>query len=407
MNSTTKYTVLLISSVVVVYTIIGGMMGRVSAQDGSYPQLAIFMEVINRIQNDYVDEPSLVEVMNGAISGMVERVDPYGGYLSPEGVSFYREFDPLTSPGIGVTLSKKFDYPIIVATVPGGPADRAGLGSGDTIEGIEGESLREHNLIEVQQLLAGDVDTEVELTVIRRSRPAPQVMTLTRKVVAVPPVDARMLERNIGYLKIALLAPGKADEARTEIEALSEAGATSIVLDLRNSAGGAREEAVALANLFVESGTLGYLEGQTVERETFSAEPGNTVSELPLAVLINGGTADAAEIVAGAIRDNDRGELVGVRTFGMGSVQELLPLENGFALLLSVARYYAPDGAEIQSEGITPTVQVAATAPVDPLAGPGEDGPRPAPTDGSGTDRQLDRAIEILLEDTAAGAVAA
>ena len=389
MNSRTKYAILLVSSVIVVYAIIGGMMGRVSAQDGAYPQLSIFMEVINRIQNDYVDAPSLSAAMDGAIRGMVERVDPHGGYLSPEGADFYRNYDPLTSAGIGVRLSKKFDYPVIVAAVPDGPADRAGLGSGDTIEGIAGESLREHNLIEVQQLLAGEAGTTVDLTVIRRSRPEPSDLRLTREVVAPPPLQARMLDGNIGYLKIALLAPGKAAEARNEIERLSSEGAEHFVLDLRNSAGGIREEALELADLFVDSGSLGYVEGQTTERETYSADAARTVSSLPLVVLINGGTAEAAEIAAAAIRDNGRGELVGVRSFGLGSVQELLPLDDGFAFLLSVAKYYSPSGSEIQQTGVLPTVEVTAAAAVDPLTLPDE----PA----QATDRQLDRAVEILL----------
>ena len=389
MNSKTKYTILLVSSVIVVYAIIGGMMGRVSAQDGSYPQLAIFMEVINRIQNDYVDAPSLTEAMEGAIRGMVERVDPHGGYLSPEGADFYRNYDLLTSSGIGVSLSKKFDYPVIVAAVPGGPADRAGLGSGDTIEGIAGQSLREHNLIEVQQLLAGEAGTTVDLTVIRRSRPEPSELRLTREVVAAPPIQARMMDGSVGYLKIPLLSPGKAAEAREEIMRLSGEGAEHFVLDLRNSAGGNQEEALELANLFIESGSLGYVEGQTTERETFSAEAAGTVSSLPLVVLINAGTAEAGEIAAAAIRDNGRGELVGVRTFGLGSVQELLPLEGGWALLLSVAKYYSPSGSEIQLTGVIPTIEVTAAAIVDPLAVPDQPG--------QATDRQLDRAIEVLL----------
>ena len=389
MNSRSKYTILLVSSVIVVYAIIGGMMGRVSAQDSAYPQLSIFMEVINRIQNDYVDAPSLTDAMDGAIRGMVERIDPHGGYLSPEGADFYRNYDPFTSAGIGVRLSKKFDYPVIVAAVPGGPADRAGLGSGDTIEGIGGESLREHNLIEVQQLLSGEAGTMVDMTVIRRSRPEPADIRLTLEVVAPPPVQGRMLDGNIGYLKIPLLAPGKAAEARDQIERLSGEGAAHFVVDLRNSAGGNREEALALADLFVESGSLGYVEGQTTERETFSADAARTVSNLPLVVLINGGTAEAAEIAAAAIGDNGRGEIVGVRSFGLGSVQELLPLNDGWALLLSVAKYYSPSGSEIQQTGVIPTIEVTATATVDPLNLP-EDSPE-------ATDRQLDRAVEILL----------
>ena len=169
MSSRTKYSILVISSIVVTYAVVGGMMGRVSAQ-GSYPELSTLMEVYNRIQGDYVDDPALEAAWEGAVRGMVERVDPYGGYLTLEGVRFYESYDEVTAAGIGVTLAKKFDYPVIVSAVPGGPADRAGFGTGDTIEGIASESLREHNLLEVQQLLSGETGTEVELRIIRRSR---------------------------------------------------------------------------------------------------------------------------------------------------------------------------------------------------------------------------------------------
>ena len=389
MNSKTKYTILLISSVVVVYAIIGGMAGRASAQNGSYQQLSIFMEVINRIQNDYVDETSLPDAFAGAIRGMVERIDPNGGYLSPESVNFYEGFDPQTAAGIGVTLAKKFDYPMIVSAVPGGPAARAGFGTGDTIEAIEGESLREHNLVEVHQLLAGPAGSEIALSIIRRRRPAPEIVTLARAVVDAPAVEARLLEQKVGYLKIPVLAPGKALEAKRKLESLTEEGAAHIVLDLRNAAGGIAQEAFELANLFIELGTLGHLEGQTVESETFTAKAGNAISSLPLVVLINQGTADAAEMAAAAIAENDRGALVGLRTFGRGSVQRLLPLDDGWALLLSVANYYTPNGREIQKEGIEPTIEVAEAAALDPLANPTETT--------NEIDRQLDRAIEILL----------
>ena len=392
MSSRTKYSILVISAIVVAYAIVGGMMGRVSAQ-GSYPELSTLMEVYNRIQGDYVDDPAMEEAWEGAVRGMVERVDPYGGYLTAEGVSFYQSFDPVTAAGIGVTLAKKFDYPVIVSAVPGGPADRAGFGTGDTLEGIGAESLREHNLVEVQQLLAGEAGTDVELRIIQRTSPAPESVTLTREVVSSPPVEARLLDQGVGYLKIPVIGPGKADETRRRMEALSGEGAQRWILDLRNSAGGTREEAIALANLFVASGTLGYLEGQTFERETFTAQSDGMVSDLPLVVLVNQGTANAAEITAAAIRDNERGELVGLRTFGLGSVQRLFPLEGGRALLLSVAKYHSPNGTEIQSSGVEPTVEVSQTN-VDPLAAP-----NPAPDEG---DRQLDRAIEILAGEEAA-----
>ena len=425
MSSRAKFSVLLVSSVVVVYSVVGGMMGRVNAQDGSYPQLTIFMEVIDRIRNDYVDEPSLTAAMEGAIRGMVEQIDPNGGYLSPESVEFYEDFDLLDSAGIGVVLVRKFDYPTILSAIPGGAAAEAGLGAGDTIEGIGGESLREHNLVEVHQLLSGDPNTPVELNVIRRSAAETESLTLIRAFVDAPPVEARIInedDQDIGYVRIPLLSEGKAEETRQEIERLRSEGATSLVLDLRNSAGGSQTEAIELANLFLDSGILGYVEGQTVDRETFTASPTDAANVgLPLAVLINEGTADAAEIAAGALRDNDRGPVVGVRTFGFASVQRLLPLDDGWALLLSVANYYTPDGDEIQTEGIRPTVEVGRTAALefDPLAigeVPGEDAGevpgeiirrgREDPDEDPNADRQLSRAIELLLENVTGRAAA-
>ena len=227
------------------------------------------------------------------------------------------------------------------------------------------------------------------MSIIRRRRPAPEIVTLARAVVDAPAVEARLLEQKVGYLKIPVLAPGKALEAKRKLESLTEEGAAHIVLDLRNAAGGIAQEAFELANLFIELGTLGHLEGQTVESETFTAKAGNAISSLPLVVLINQGTADAAEMAAAAIAENDRGALVGLRTFGRGSVQRLLPLDDGWALLLSVANYYTPNGREIQKEGIEPTIEVAEAAALDPLANPTETT--------NEIDRQLDRAIEILL----------
>jgi carboxyl-terminal processing protease len=397
LNSKTKYAILLISSVLVVYAVIGGMVGPTSAQ-GPYQQLSIFMEVLQRIQNDYVDDPTMADAFEGAIRGMVERVDPYGGYLDPEVLAFYQDFDPQKTAGIGVRLTKKFDYPMIVSTVPGGPAAEEGFGTGDTLEAIDGVSLREHNLVEVNRLLAGTAGSEVSLSIIRRRQPAPEIVTLERAVVQAPPVEARMLEKGVAYLKIPVLAPGKALEAKRNLSTLTAQGATHIVLDLRNSAGGAPQEAIELANLFIESGILGYLEGQTVPKETFTAKASAAVTELPLAVLIDQGTADAAEIAAGAIGGNSRGELVGLKTFGIGSIQKLLPIDDTFTLLLSVAKYYTPDGVEIQENGITPTVEVTATV-LDPLAVPDEEDQQ--------KDQQLDRAIEVLLNPEAAADKAA
>lgn len=386
----TKYVVLLISSIFVGWSLVGGMMGGASAQESTYPLLTTLTEVVNRIRSDYVDEPNLSEAFDGAIRGMVERVDPHGGYLNSDGVAFYKTFRPLEAPGIGVVLSKKFDYPVIVAAVPGGPADRAGLGTGDTIEGINGETLREHNLIEVDQLLSGSAGSEIELNVIRRTAAGAEKITLTRERVAVPPVEARMLGDGVGYVRISVFGPGIASEAAARISDLRGRGAGSLVLDLRNSAGGIRQEGFDLADAFLESGEMGYLEGQTVERQTFTASPGGAATDLPVAVLVNEGTADAAELTAAALRDNDRAAVVGIRTFGFAAEQKLFPLEDGAALLLSTADYYAPNGDEIQTLGVEPTVEQAEND-VDVLSLT-----EPAPDSNEDVDRQLDRALEVL-----------
>jgi carboxyl-terminal processing protease len=400
LNSKSKYAILLLSSVLVVYAVIGGMLGRVNAQNGSYQQLSIFMEVLNRIQNDYVDEPSLKNAVQGAIRGMVEMVDPYGGLLSPKELAFYKDFNIQKTPGIGVILSRRAGYPVIVSAIPGGPAAKVGLGSGDFIESIDGVTTREMNLVQVNALLASPANKPVSLVVIRRNRAEPETMSLNRETVQAPPVEARILENNVGYLHVPLLAPGKALETKKQLDALLKKGATSVLLDLRFTAGGEEKEGVELANLFVESGTIGFLEGQKVDKKTFTANPKEAVTKSPLVVLVNQGTSGAAELAAAAIADNQRGQLVGAKTFGAGSVQRIIPLEDGSALLISVAKYYTPLGKEIQESGIKPTVEVGQPDEevFDPNADDQEIQPPAKDQPAEQEDRQLKKAIEILKD---------
>jgi carboxyl-terminal processing protease len=412
LNSKSKYAILLLSSVLVIYAIIGGMLGRVSAQNGSYQQLSIFMEVLSRIQNDYVDDPSIKDAVAGAIRGLIENVDPYGGYLSPKDVAFYKDYNPQKTAGVGVVLYKSGriagGYPIILSAIPGGPAAKADLVTGDMIESIDGVTTREMNLVQINALLANPTGKPVTLSVLRRRRAEPEMVSLTRQVVQAPPVEAKMLEGNVAYLKIPYLGAGKALEAKRQLDGLLKKGATGIVLDLRYSAGGEEKEAEALANLFLDSGTIGYLQGQKFEKQVIAVNPKETLTKAPVVVLANQGTAGASELVVGAIADNRRGQVVGVKTFGTGSLQKLIPLEDGWALLLSVAKYYTPSGKEIQQvepqdSGIRPTVEVQQTE--EEAVDPNDEVPPPAKSQpASEEDRQLKKALEVLKDPSKATA---
>jgi len=414
LNSKSKYAILLISSVLVIYAIIGGMLGRVSAQNGSYQQLSIFTEVLSRIQNDYVDDPNVKNAVDGAIRGLIENVDPYGGYLSPRDVTFYKDStaNPQKTPGIGVVLAKpsRLGYPIIISTIPGGPAAKAGLTSGDIIESIDGMTTREMNLVQVNAMLAIPAGKAAALSVIKSRRSDPEPVSVAREIVQAPPVEAKMLDNNIAYLKIPFIAQGKAQETKRQLDGLLKKGANSVIVDLRYSAGGDDKEALEVANLFMDSGTLALLQGQKQQKQTFNADPKQAVTKAPVAVLVNQGTAGPAELIAGAIKDNHRGQVVGVKTFGAGSVQKLIPLDDGYALLLSTGKYFTPGGKEIQEmepadSGIKPTIEIrqAVEEAID-LSDDAEVAPPPKESPKE-EDRQLNKAIEILKDPSKITAV--
>jgi len=403
---------LLISSVLVIYAIIGGMLGRVSAQNGSYQQLSIFMEVLSRIQNDYVDDPNVKNAVDGAIRGLVENVDPNGGYLNPKDVAFYKDYNPQKTPGIGVVMAKpaRLGYPVIISVSPGGPASKVGLNSGDIIESIDGLTTRELNLVQVNAMLAIPAGKTAALSVIKTRRADPEAVNVPREVVQAPPVEAKIIENNIAYLKIPYLAPGKAQETKRQLDALLKKGASSVVLDLRYTAGGDDKEGLAIANLFIDSGTLALLgssnslQAQKRPKESLTADPKQALTKAPLAVIVNQGTAGAAELIAGAVADNHRGQVVGVKTFGVGSVQKLIPLEDGYGLLISTSKYFTPSGKEIQQSepqdsGIKPTIEMRQTVEenIDPTDDTIENQPPPKEP-AKDEDRQLNKAIEILKD---------
>lgn len=365
MSKRTKSVVLGVSVLIVLYVLLGSVLARTLTGEGAYRQLGVYSEVLARVKNDYVEEPNIPAVSVGALHGLLEALDPYSSYLSAREYSEYQRKRVLERGEIGGTLSKRFGYLSIVGVLPGSPADRAGLRTGDLIESINDFTTREMSVEQARILLSGEPGTIVKLSVVRTRRTEPQTVELVRAVVPVPPVETKPLEGDISYIKVAAFSAGKAAEIRNRLEQLERAGAYKIVLDLRNCAAGEASEAIETARLFLERGLIASLRGQHYPREDFSAEADKVVWRGPMAVLINVGTAGPAELVAAAILENQRGDVIGEKSYGMGSVQRLIPLDDGSALILSVAKYYSPSGKAVQDTAVTPNVAVGSNEPED------------------------------------------
>jgi carboxyl-terminal processing protease len=284
----------------------------------------------------------------------------------------------------------------VVSTVPNGPADRAGLQASDVIESMNGKSTREMSIAEVTGQLAGAPGSTITVAVVRERSGEPRPFELRLEVVPPPDVTGRIVAPGIGYLRIRALPAGETQKISARIQELRQNGAAKFILDLRDNASGEMEEGVATANLFLRRGLIGYLSGQQHPREDFLAEASKAVADEPVAVLVNNSTGGAAEVVASAILESHRGDVVGERTFGIGSVQKIIPLDDGSALLLSVAKYYSPSGKQIQETGVTPNIEVEQERELVPLPEPGQAAPRPQTPPDPSQDAPLRRAIDVL-----------
>jgi carboxyl-terminal processing protease len=360
MSTKLKVTILASSLAILVFTIAGNFVNvRASSNDGAYRQLSVYSEVLSRIRSEYVEEPNIPGVTEGALHGLLESLDANSSYLTPEEYKQYKLIKPEGKADIGAMVSKRFGYADVVAVIPGGPADKAGIENSDILESIEGKSTHDMSLAEIRSVMLGEPGSTLTVSVVRPRRAEPQKIVITRELVVIPPVEDKMLADNVGYIKVDSFPKGKSQEIANKIHDLQKQGAKKFVLDLRNAAGGEESEGVATANLFLDHGTITYLQGQKFPREAFNADPNKDITKLPLAVLVNRGTAGPAEIVAAAILENARGDVVGDKTFGDGSVQKLIEMPDNSALILSVAKYYSPDGKAIQDSAVTPNVAVA------------------------------------------------
>ena len=395
---------ILVSSFAVLLFVVVGSFGGVhaSSNDGSYRQMQVYSEVLSRVQSEYVEDPNIPKVTDGALHGLVESLDANSSYLTPTAYKAYKAHKVEGKGEIGATVSKRFGYADVVSVLPGSPAEKAGIESTDIFESIEGQSTRDMSLPEIRDALAGTPGSTVSVSVVRARRAEPEKVVITRDVVSVPPISDKMLEDNIGYIKVDAPTKAKAQEIAGKIKSLEKSGAKKLVLDLRNTSDGEESEGVATANLFLNHGTITYLQGQKFPREAFNADPAKAVTTLPVAVLVNKGTAGAAEIVAAAIMENARGDVVGDKTFGDGSVQKTIDLPDGGALILSVAKYYSPSGKAIQETAVTPNVLVADDTDnlisddddAEPAAAEPEAKPKNTPDD------QLRKAVEVLKSRT-------
>jgi carboxyl-terminal processing protease len=361
MSKPTKLIILGLSFLLATLVVAGGLGVKAStSNEDSYKQIGVYSEVLQRIRTEYVEDPNVPAVTNGALHGLLESLDANSSYLDPAEYKEYKQRKNEGKATIGATLSKRFGYAAVVAVIPGGPADKAGIESGDIIEAIEGRSTREMSLAGIDGMLTGQPGSVVDVSVVRPRKAEPAKTAVTREVVSDPPVSEKMLEDGIGYIKIDDFPKGRSQEVATKLKELEKTGAKKVVLDLRNSGAGDEDEGIATANLFLNHGTISFLQGQKYPKQSFNADPQKAIAPtVPMVVLVNRGTAGPAEIVAAAIMENARGDVVGDKTFGSGSIQKVIELPDGAALMLSVAKYYSPSGKALQDTAVTPNIVVA------------------------------------------------
>ncbi len=386
-------------SVAVILVVFLGAFGpsgvSASQNDGAYLQMSVYEDVLHKIQTDYVTTPNIDEVTNGALHGLLESLDPESSYLTKDEYATYLAHQHEGQAEVGLEVSKRFGYGSVVTVIPGSPAAKANIQDGDLIEAIGGKTTRVMSLAMIRLLLEGKPGTTASFDLVRPGNPKPDTITLTRTMAPPPPLVVQQYkDSGILYLKPTVLTADRVNEIVSHLRAMPKEGDRKVILDLRDTAAGSEDQGIRLANAFLKTGTIAMLTGQTVPTQTFSADAPRFVTAAPLVVLVNSGTAGAAEIAAAAILDNKRGDVVGERTFGEGGELKTFPLPDGAALLLTVAKYETPNGQKIEDKAVTPNIAVAASQEeVLP-------GTKPA-LQQQHTDDQLNKALEILKQKNA------
>ena len=425
-----KMSIMAVSAAIAIYAAVGGLLSPwTRAQqpiNDAGAQMRIFESVLQHIQNDYVDEPNLEKVRLGALRGLAGGLDPYSSYLTAEQVNEYKAAKTSNKVGIGAEFSQVSLYLYVVSVTKGSNAEKAGLKAGDVVEYIENKATRDISLYDAKQMIMGQPGTQVTLRVLRAGE-KPQTLKVTRGTYAIPPVETRVEGGKVGIIKVNSLDDGEANDIRNAVQGLTKQGVQKLVLDLRGVAAGTLDEGAAVANLFIRDGELAKIIGRDGKvSKVFTADPSKTIFDGQMNVLIDLGTAGAAEAVAAAILERKRGEVVGERSFGAGTEQQLFTLRGGDGMLLTVAKWASPSGVPFLGEeratmGVKPSVEVKRPDTPEPLeveelidqqdqqnqnpqpnASPTPQPEKPKP---AGEDVQLKKAVE-LLQDKAQAAKA-
>ncbi len=396
MSRPTRISVFAFSILVLLYVSYGYVFGQ-TKQDRSYRSLTVYGEVLDHIQQDYVDKPNLHSVTTGALHGLLEALDPESSYLSPQEYAEWKKETAEHAKGnVGLNLSRR-GYIFVISDLPGSPAVKAKINEGDILVAIGGYTTQDMSIQQAQMLLAGAPGTTVKVSVVHSSSPKPVDVELTRAVIPQPALLTTLVQSDVAYLRVPSFDRGTAREIRDKLKQFQRKGVHKLILDLRGCASGEPSEAIQTAQLFLKSGTIATLRGQTIPKETFTANPSKVVWNDPVTVLMSGSTAGPAEILAAAIAENHRGDTVGQSSLGLASEQKLIPLDNGAAMFLTVGIYYTPAGKAILNNGVTPTVQVPPPNSQTALLDDQDIAPDPVPGQlPAATDPLVKKAVEIL-----------
>jgi carboxyl-terminal processing protease len=390
MTARSRLLVALASTALIGYVALGSLLGRVFG-DTSYGQLAVFNEVVRLVVEAYVEPVNIDRAMAGARLGLGDALDGDSSYLDAEEFRLYQQPVKDADAEIGVVLTRRFSFLMVVSSRPGSPAEKAGLRPGDILKTIDGRHSRPLAVSTGQRLLRGAPGSSVKLAVLRAGVEPFDVSVVRERLSASAP-RGKMLENGTGYLRVGEFPARVADDLRAQVEFLKKSGAKALVLDLRNAAYGAPEEGVRVAEIFLKGGVVTKLAGTKVPELVLSADAARGAWDGPLAVLVDTGSAGPAEIVAAAMLDSGRASVVGEHTFGRAAIQKAVALPDG-GLVLTVAKYSSPKGTAIHGKGVEPSVPVVSADDAEEGEGPKRD-------------LILEKALEVLRDGEAKKAAA-